>query len=74
MNGPCFYEIRVQGQLPSGWSDWFSGLAIHSDPNGETALQGTLSDQSELFGVLTRIHALNLTLISINSLEVRPLK
>lgn len=74
MNGPCLYEIRVQGQLSAGWSNWFSGLSIHNDPRGETTLLGELADQSELFGVLSRVHSLNLTLISVNCLEVRPLK
>ena len=69
MNEPYLYEIRVQGQLSAGWSGWFAGLAIHGDPNGETTLQGMLADQAELFGVLSRVHALNLTLISVNRLQ-----
>lgn len=68
MNEPCLYEIRVQGQLSAGWSDWFSGLTVHSAPDGETTLRGPLADQAELFGVLSRIHALNLTLISVSQL------
>ncbi|MGE5222124.1 MAG: hypothetical protein ACM3PY_06785 [Omnitrophica WOR_2 bacterium] len=67
MNKPCVYEIRIEGHLSESWSDWFEGLAVHYDPGGETILSGTLPDQSALLGVLTRIHALNLSLISINS-------
>ena len=59
MNKPCCYEIRVEGHLAEHWSDWFDGMAIHTDPNGETTLSGLLTDQSALFGVLTRIHNLN---------------
>lgn len=59
------YEIRIEGHLAEGWSEWFEGLAIYKDPCGETVLTGALSDQSALFGVLTRIHDLNLTLISV---------
>lgn len=59
------YEIRVQGHLADGWSDWFEGLAIHKDPNGETVLTGPLCDQSALFGVLIKIHDLNLILNSV---------
>jgi hypothetical protein len=66
MDKPCIYEIRVEGHITDRWSDWFDGLAIHNDPNGETILSGLLSDQAALFGVLTKIHALNLTLISMN--------
>jgi hypothetical protein len=61
-----FYEIRVEGHLTDRWSDWFAGLAIRNDPNGETTLSGPLVDQAALFGVLGKIHALNLTLISVN--------
>ncbi len=66
MDKPRFYEIRIEGQLTDRWSEWFEGLAIHGDPNGETTLSGPVIDQAALFGVLTKIHALNLTLISVN--------
>jgi hypothetical protein len=65
MDRPSFYEIRVEGHLTDRWSDWFEGLAIRNDPNGETRLSGELVDQAALFGVLARIHALNLTLLSV---------
>jgi hypothetical protein len=63
---PCIYEIRVEGQLTERWSDWFEELAIHHDADGEMVLGGPLTDQAALFGVLSKIHALNLTLISVN--------
>ena len=66
MDKPYTYEIRVEGLLTDRWSDWFDGLAIRNEPNGETTMSGPLSDQAALLGVLTRIHALNLTLISVN--------
>jgi len=68
MDSSHVYEIRVEGHLADRWSDWFDGLEIRNDPNGETTLTGPLTDQSALFGVLTRIHALNLPLISVNRL------
>jgi hypothetical protein len=66
MDKPHVYEIRVEGHLTDRWLDWFEGLAIYNDPNGETTLSGSFVDQAALFGVLTKIHALNLTLISVN--------
>jgi hypothetical protein len=66
MNKPCIYEIRVAGILAARWSEWFEGLEIRSEPNGETVLKGPLVDQSALFGVLTSIHSLNLELISVS--------
>lgn len=65
MNEAFVYLIRVEGILPDQWSDWFEGLAIHNKPNGETTLSGSLTDQAALFGVLNKIHALNLILISV---------
>ena len=65
MDAPYVYEIRVEGHLADRWSEWFEGLVIHNDPNGETTLTGQLTDQAALFGVLTKIHDLNLTLISV---------
>ena len=66
MDQPNVYEIRVEGHLTDRWSEWFEGLAIHNDPNGETTLSGLIIDQAALFGVLNKIHALNVTLISVN--------
>ena len=65
MAKPYWYEIRVEGHLADRWSDWFEGLTIHNAPNGETTLAGLLADQAALFGVLTKIHNLNLILISV---------
>ena len=66
VNKSCNYEIRVEGHLAESWSDWFEGLSIHNDTNGEMVLSGELTDQAALFGVLNKIHALNVTLISVN--------
>ena len=60
------FEIRVEGRLSEHWSDWFEGLTIHNDSSGETVLSGAFVDQASLFGTLTKIHSLNLTLISVN--------
>ena len=66
MDKLCIYEIRVEGHLTDRWSDWFEGLAIHLEANGVTVLDGCLPDQAALLGVLTRIQALNLVLISVS--------
>ena len=66
LNEQSVYRIKVRGKLGRGWSDWFEGLTIRNDPSGETVLSGPLVDQSALFGTLTKIHSLNLTLISVD--------
>jgi hypothetical protein len=65
---PYVYVIRVQGHLTEQWSDWFEGLVIQADPDGTTLLRGLLPDQAALIGLLTKVHALNLTLLSMNRL------
>lgn len=62
-----WYEIRVQGYLPSDWSFWFEGLDIRYDTNGQgiAIMSGPLADQAALHGVLAKIRNLNLTLISV---------
>ncbi len=65
MNNPCAYEIRIEGHLTDQWSDWFNGLVINFADDGKTTLYGTLADQSALLGVLNKIHALNLTILSV---------
>jgi len=65
MNNPYVYEIRIEGHLTDQWSDWFGGLVINFDADGMTTLSGTLADQSALIGVLNKIHALNLSVISV---------
>ncbi len=68
MDDDRVYEIRVEGFLSDHWSDWFAGLAINNDPNGETTLRGPVADQAALLGILNKIHALNLALVSVNTL------
>ncbi len=59
------YEIRVEGHLTDRWADWFEGLTICNEANGDTILIGRLADQAALYGVLTKIHNLNLILVSL---------
>ncbi len=69
MDIPFVYEIRVEGHLPDHWSQWFEGLSICRQPDNVTTLTGILIDQAALFGVLSRIHDLNLILISVSRLS-----
>lgn len=60
------YEIRFQGPLPARWLTWFDGFQLVNLETGEVILTGGVRDQSELFGVLEKIHGLNLKLLSVN--------
>lgn len=62
---PAMYRIRVQGHLESRWTDWFEGLTITLEEDGNTLLTGLVIDQAALHGLLKKIRDLGLTLISI---------
>ena len=70
MDAPRVYEICVEGHLAARWSEWFEGLVIFNNPNGNATLTGLLTDQAALFGLLTKIHDLNLILISVYRIPV----
>ncbi len=62
---PARYCIRVEGQIGSEWSEWFGGMTITSDEPNETMLFGPVVDQAALYGILNKIQALGLTLLSV---------
>jgi hypothetical protein len=66
---PITYRIRVKGHLDPTWSAWFDGLSIIHEPEGESVLSGPIMDQAELFGVLIKVHDMNLVLVSVNPAE-----
>ena len=63
------YEIRVKGPLDPRWSEWFDGLQITNEPNGEALLSGYIADQAALHGALAKVRDLNLQLISVTSVD-----
>lgn len=63
------YQIRLRGQLGQVWSDWFDGLAITWDHNGDTLLTGIVADQAALHGLLRKVRDLGVTLVAINQLD-----
>jgi hypothetical protein len=62
-------EIRVKGQIDEHWSDWFGDLALRHTEQDETILSGTVVDQAALYGLLTKLRNLGLSLVSVNSVE-----
>lgn len=59
------YEIRLKGHLGKQWSEWFNGMTVILENNGNTLLIGWVVDQSELHGLLTKIRDLGMPLISL---------
>lgn len=64
-----YYEIRVEGQLDTSWSEWFDGLEVTSQENGETVIFGPIPDQALLQGILTKVFNLRLPLVSIRRIQ-----
>ncbi len=62
---PRTYEIRIKGHLDDKWVDWFDGLSITREDNGETLLRGLVVDQAALHGLLRRVRDLGMPLLSI---------
>lgn len=59
------YQICVAGALDQTWADWFDGLTITPQPNGETRISGLVTDQVALHGILARIRDLGLPLLCV---------
>lgn len=66
MTIPAHYQIKVTGHLHPRWSEWFDGLAISHHADGSTTLTGPVEDQAALYGMLLKLHNLNLPLLSVN--------
>ena len=69
---PERYRLRVAGHLDQHWSLWFGELTLtHDDDDGTTSLTGVVADQAELHGLLTKIRDLGVTLISVQTVDLR---
>lgn len=69
---PVRYAIRLKGHLDQRWADWFAGLTITLQENGETLLVGPITDQSALHGFLKRVRDLGLPLVSVIQIDPNP--
>ena len=65
---PATYQIKVPGHLDANWTEWTGNMSIMADCEGDgqpvTTLTGTI-DQAALQGLLRRLYALGLPLISV---------
>ena len=63
------YQIRIKGHLSRQWTDWFEGLTITLEEDGDTLLTGTVIDQAALHGLLKKVRDLGMPLISVNRVK-----
>ena len=64
------YQIRIKGHLGRQWTDWFGGLTITQEENGDTLLTGPVVDQAVLHGLLRQVRDLGTPLLSV--IHLRP--
>lgn len=67
---PTIYQIRVKSHLGSGWTDWFQGLIITLEDDGDTLLTGPVVDQAALHGLLKKVRDLGMSLVSLNPIQI----
>jgi hypothetical protein len=62
------YQIAVQGELSERYSHTIECMEMEVE-NGLTVITGEVKDQSHLHGILERISALGLKLMSVENLS-----
>ena len=66
---PVVYQIRIKGHLSRQWTDWFGGLTITLEDNGDTLLTGSVVDQAALHGLLKKVRDLAMPLVSVSPVK-----
>lgn len=66
------YQIRLKGHLDREWTDWFEGLTITLEEDGDTVLTGPVIDQAALHGLLKKVRDLGMPLVSVSPVEPGP--
>ena len=73
LDAPATYEIKVPGELDENLAHWIEGLTITVESSESGPSISTLTccvDQAALLGLLRRLYAYGIPLISINWLEL----
>jgi len=66
------YQIRIKGHLGRQWTNWFEGLTITLEEDGDTLLTGPVVDQAALHGLLKKVRDLGMPLVSVSPAEPGP--
>ena len=66
------YQIKIKGHLGREWTDWFEGLTITLEEDGNTLLTGPVVDQAALHGLLKKVRDLGMPLVSVSPVEPGP--
>jgi hypothetical protein len=73
-DGPATYQISVMGRLDPNWSKRLDGMKISITPEGSnpviTTLEGQVTDQAALAGILNTLYELHLPILSLKWLNI----
>ena len=64
---PSVFQIRIKGHLDPQWADWFDGMAMTPEEDGDTLLTGPVADQAALHGLIRKVRDLGIPLVSIQA-------
>jgi len=71
-DSPATYQIVVQGQIDQTWSDCLEGMLCQMRVEADapvSTLEGKLSDQAALAGVLNTLYEMHLTVLMVKRME-----
>lgn len=71
-SGETTYELRIKGRLAQPTLAWFADLKLTVDETTspvQTVISGVIRDQAALYGLISRVRDLGLTLISVQQVE-----
>jgi hypothetical protein len=64
------YRLRIRGPVPASLLESFNGAIIRA--GSTTALTCSIADASELYGLIARLEALGLMLVSVEPVDPFP--
>jgi len=71
--GAATYRIVIQGSVSEGWHRRLGGMkvspSISESAEPRTTLQGHLSDQAALHGLLETLYALHLPILEVTKID-----
>jgi hypothetical protein len=68
------YELRINGRLAQPTLAWFEDMNVTVDGTtspAQTVISGPIRDQAALYGLISRIRDLGLTLLSVQRLDMK---